>query len=66
MDESYILTCPSCGGRFTISDDDDLCYADDVADQSTTPCPGCGVALIVVARREVYFSAELAEGENAK
>lgn len=60
MSGAYELTCPSCRETFEIDEDDDICHADDVADESTTPCPGCGVALVVVAYRDVYFEVELA------
>lgn len=60
-DEPFVLFCPACNREYEIDPDDDLCYADDVRDESTTPCPGCGVALKVIARMEVWFSSAVAE-----
>lgn len=61
MSGAYELNCPACGEIFEIEEDDDLCHANDVEDESTTPCPGCGVQLVVVAYRDVYFEVELAK-----
>lgn len=61
MSGPYELHCPKCRKTFGIEPDSDFCWHDDVADETTTPCPGCGAALVVVAEREVYFSVELAE-----
>ena len=64
--DSYTLACPVCGDGFQIEPGNDLCYADDWADDCTTACPGCGVALKVQSRTEVFFTAEQADKMDKK
>lgn len=54
------LYCPACRVTFEVDDNDGMCYADDVGEGGTTPCPGCHVELKVVADVEVYLSATIA------
>ncbi len=59
-EDPYRFACPKCGGEFAVEPGDDLCHADDWADGCTTSCPGCGTALKMETRTEVFFTVTLA------
>ncbi len=58
MDDPYLLHCPHCHREWDVDPADDLCYADDKADNIVSTCEDCGKKYILTTDIQVYFYAE--------
>jgi len=55
--DPYILECPHCHAMWDISEDDEMCHADDEADGIVSTCEECGGKYQLRTEIEVYFHA---------
>ena len=71
-DEPYRLECPHCHAEWIIDEGDELCYANDVADEITSKCDECGGEYTIRTQCFVYFHVtpslkdRLTDGSNER